>query len=262
MNTLTRGDRGPEVRRLQTRLTELGFRTGGVDGDFGGNTEGALRRFQGDRGIDESGRMDDATFDALFPLRAPRASVIDAVTVGAVAYMFPATRRGNIETHLPFVVQALTDDGLTDRPMVVMALATIRAETEGFVPIDEGLSHLNTDPGAHPFNRYDSRDDLGNQGRPDGERFKGRGFVQLTGRHNYGEIGAELDLALLDEPGLANRSDLAARILARFLQKKQTGILEALTRNDLRQARRLVNGGSHGIDRFEDAYTIGVRVIA
>ena len=262
MNNLARGDSGPEVRRLQTRLTELGFGTGGVDGDFGGNTEGALRRFQGDRGIDESGRMDDATFDALFPLRAPRPSVTDAVSVSAVAYMFPATPRGNIETHLPFVIQALANDDLTDRPMVVMALATIRAETEGFEPIDERPSQFNTDPGAHPFNRYDSRDDLGNQGRPDGERFKGRGFVQLTGRHNYGQIGADLDLALLDDPDLANRSDIAARILSRFLKKKRTAIRDALDRNDLRQARKLVNGGSHGIDRFEDAYTIGVRVIA
>ena len=176
--------------------------------------------------------------------------------------MFPATPRTNIETHLPFVIQALANDDLTDRPMVVMALATIRAETEGFEPIDERPSQFNTDPGAHPFNRYDSRDDLGNQGRPDGERFKGRGFVQLTGRHNYGQIGADLDLALLDDPDLANRSDIAARILSRFLKNKRTAIRDALDRNDLRQARKLVNGGSHGIDRFEDAYTIGVRVIA
>ena len=262
MKTLTRDDSGSEVRRLQRRLKELGFSPEGVDGGFGEKTETALRRFQRDRGLAESGQMDKQTFDALFPLRPPRPSVVDAVSVAAASYMFPATPRDNIETHLPFVVQGLTTAGLTDQPMVVMALATIRAETEGFVPIDEGISKFNTDPNAAPFNRYDFRGDLGNRGPPDRAKYKGRGFVQLTGRDNYGRIGADLGLPLLDDPDLANRSPIAARILARFLEKKQVDIRAALARNDLKQARKLVNGGHHGFDRFQDAYTIGVRVIS
>ena len=66
--------------------------------------------------------------------------------------------------------------------MILMALATICAETGSFLPISEGQSHFNTSPGGHPFDLYDSRADLGNLGPPDGERFKGRGFIQLTGR--------------------------------------------------------------------------------
>ena len=72
----------------------------------------------------------------------------------------------NIQTHLPIVLQALIDADIADKNMVLMALGTIRAETAGFVPISEGISHFNTDPGSHPFNRYDNREDLGNQGPP------------------------------------------------------------------------------------------------
>jgi len=35
----------------------------------------------------------------------------------------------------------------------------------------------------------------------------------------------------------------------------------ALIEDDLKTARKLVNGGSHGLDRFTDAYEIGKRLI-
>ena len=148
---------------------------------------------------------------------------------------------------------------LGDKPMILMALATIRAETETFQPISEGTSKFNTSPGGHPFDLYDNRRDLGNQGPPDGEQFRGRGFIQLTGRVNYQSCGKliGLDDQLTKKPELANDPKIAAQLLAAFLKGKERQIKEALLDNDLRTARRLVNGGSHGLDRFSDAYTRG-----
>lgn len=40
-------------------------------------------------------------------------------------------------------------------------------------------------------------------------RFKGRGLIQLTGRANYGRIGKELDLNLIDHPELAETAAVA-----------------------------------------------------
>lgn len=56
--------------------------------------------------------------------------------------------------------------------MVLMALATIRAETEGFEPISEYKSEYNTSPSGHPFDLYDNRQDLGNTGKLDGKNLK------------------------------------------------------------------------------------------
>ena len=86
--------------------------------------------------------------------------------------------------------------------MLLMALATIRAESEGFAPVEEAPSRFNTSPDGEAFDLYDHRRDLGNAGRPDGRRFRGRGFVQLTGRDNYRRYGAAIGLGdqLIAEP--------------------------------------------------------------
>jgi peptidoglycan L-alanyl-D-glutamate endopeptidase CwlK len=51
-------------------------------------------------------------------------------------------------------------------------------------------------------------------------------------------------------------------LLSSFLNDKELPIKEALLNDDLREARRLVNGGSHGLDRFTDAYRIGDGLIS
>lgn len=190
-------------------------------------------------------------------------SLIPDITVDIASRMIPFAPRANIEANLPFVLEALVAPSLADKPMILMALATISAETGSFLPISEGQSRFNTSPGGHPFDLYDSRADLGNRGAPDGERFKGRGFIQLTGRANYALHGAAIGLGnqLLENPDLANIPGIAARLLAGFLKAHEERIRAALSAGDLRAARRLVNGGSHGLDAFTAAYNIGLALV-
>src|SRR3989338_6994192 len=74
--------------------------------------------------------------------------------------LFPYTKTSSIARNLPYVTAALAAFGLTDANMISTALGTIRAETEGFVPIAELPSHFNTLPGQAAFSAYDHR--LGN----------------------------------------------------------------------------------------------------
>jgi predicted chitinase len=192
------------------------------------------------------------------------ASAIPYVTVDIVSQMFPGAPVSNIKANLPLVQQALADAGLADRNMVLMALGTIRAETASFRPISEGISKFNTTPESHPFNLYDNKPGLGNHGAPDGERFKGRGFIQLTGRANYQQHGAAIGLGtqLIDDPDLANKPDIAAKLLASFIKNKEQAIRHALGVGDLTTARKLVNGGSHGLPEFTQAFNTGKILIA
>jgi peptidoglycan L-alanyl-D-glutamate endopeptidase CwlK len=264
MAALRMGVSGDAVERLQKRLGNLGFDPGAIDGAFGPATDAAVRAFQASEGLLVDGIVGRRTLEALNlgrKVAQPAPFAMESVTVPVVAEMFPGALIGNIKTHLPNVLDGVTHEDLADRLMVLMALATIRAETAGFEPINEGRSRYNTSPNGHPFDLYDNRADLGNRGAPDGARYKGRGFIQLTGRDNYRRIGRRLGEPLEREPDLANDSVIAARILAAFLKEKEIRIKQALVDGDLAHARRLVNGGSHGLDRFTACYETGARLL-
>ncbi|HEX5227404.1 MAG TPA: glycoside hydrolase family 19 protein [Bryobacteraceae bacterium] len=190
-------------------------------------------------------------------------SLVPDITVEIAARMLPEALHANIAANLPLVLNALVTPQLADKPMILMALATIRAETAAFEPVGEGESRYNTSPGGHPFDLYDWRADLGNIGPPDGQRFRGRGFVQLTGRSNYALHGEAIGLGnqLIDNPDLANDSDIAARLLASFLKAREEKIRVALAAHNLAAARKLVNGGTHGLEAFEAAYNAGLPLI-
>jgi peptidoglycan L-alanyl-D-glutamate endopeptidase CwlK len=190
------------------------------------------------------------------------ASVMSQITPDLVARMFPSAPRANLERYLPLIRRALAERGLVDKMMVVMALATIRVETARFDPVSEAPSALNTQSPGPPFNKYDWRQDLGNQGPPDGAMFKGRGFIQLTGRKNYTYYGALLGHNLISNPDLANSPQPAAQILAAYLKENESPIRSALAMGDLGAARRIVNGGSNGLDRFMSAFMAGDQLIA
>jgi peptidoglycan L-alanyl-D-glutamate endopeptidase CwlK len=293
MSVLKQGAAGPDVTALQTKLQQLGFDPGTVDGNFGPGTKAALIAFQKSKGLLADGIAGPQTMSALQSGAAnatgsntgtstgtstgggaaagtgtaPTAGVATAiagVTPETVSKLFPGVPIANIKENLPFVLQALTDAGLADKQMVLMALATIRAETGNFTPLSEFKSKFNTAPGGVPFALYDNRDDLGNQGPPDGENFKGRGYIQLTGRSNYRVQGAAIGLGnqLIDNPKLANEPGIAAKLLASFIKSKEQAIRTALNAGDLKEARKLVNGGSHGLAEFKEAYHTGENVIA
>ena len=56
---------------------------------------------------------------------------------------------------------------------------------------------------------------------------------------------------------MANVPDIAAELLASFLHAKARASKEALLEKDLKLARKLVNGGSHGFERFAETFNIG-----
>jgi peptidoglycan L-alanyl-D-glutamate endopeptidase CwlK len=264
METLEEGSDGADVTTLQTLLQQKGFPPGVIDGNFGPATEAALIGFQRSEGLTPNGIFDARTAQALgIPSEnQPAPSAMPNVTVAVVAKMFPMTPIGHINANLPAVLVALVGANLTDVPIVLAALATIRAETEGFVPISEGESRFNTSPQGQPFDLYDNRKDLGNQGPPDGASFRGRGYVQLTGRTNYTKFGPIVGVNnLVAQPEQANDPTIAAKILAAFIASKATAIATALHENDLAAARRLVNGGSNGLDRFTAAYKMGASLL-
>ena len=63
--TLKKGSIGDDVEFLQTKLVELGYNLGSIDGDFGSKTEAAVRAFQKDMDLEKDGICGPMTWAAL-----------------------------------------------------------------------------------------------------------------------------------------------------------------------------------------------------
>jgi hypothetical protein len=197
---------------------------------------------------------------ALLATPVPHSAPLDGFKRVAKAG-FSRFAHANINTNMRHIMAALRAVGLGDRLLVLMALATIRAESHTFTPITEPPHHLNTSgfgtPSQGPdYDLYENRGPLGNTEPGDGARFCGRGFVQLTGRWNYRRIGEDITVDLIGDPELANDPVVASRILAAFLKRREGAIRVALAENDMARARSLVNGGHHGLEAFTASFAL------
>jgi predicted chitinase len=146
----------------------------------------------------------------------------------------------NVLRYWPEVWQALEDAGIGQKLVQIGAVATIATEVWSFKPVLERASG----------EAYEGRADLGNIHAGDGVRYKGRGFIQLTGRNNYRAAGKALGLELEANPDLALQADTAARVFVWYF--KNRGVDKACLNYEWRKVRKLVNGGYNGWDRFSE----------
>lgn len=80
------------------------------------------------------------------------------------------------------------------------------------------------------FEKYDGKSNLGNTQPGDGAKFRGRGFIQITGRANYKKVGSLLGLNLTEDPELAAFPSVAAQIAVWYWQ---SGSKDGINLNDL-----------------------------
>jgi len=178
------------------------------------------------------------------------------INVELLMTAFPEQARQNIQADVGFLAAAMKEAQIADSRLAAAIIATIAVEAPLFERFEEPQSKFNTK--EQPFDLYESGTRvgalLGNTQPGDGARFKGRGYVGLTGRDNYRRTAARLNTDTVSSPDLAKRPDVAARIICDFFLARLSQITAALDRNDLLVARRLVNGGSRGFDEFSNAY--------
>lgn len=94
---------------------------------------------------------------------------------------------------------------------------------------------------------YEGRKDLGNIYRGDGRRYKGRGLIQLTGRHNYNWASKQLGVDLVNHPKLATNPELSCRIAGLYWQSRNLNkYADYHTERGFRIITRRINGGYNG----------------
>jgi hypothetical protein len=143
----------------------------------------------------------------------------------------------------PEVYAALSKQGISGHLTQCAMIATVDVECPPWKPISEWGEHPEYDTGSKAKR-------LGNtpEADGDGQKFEGRGLIQLSGRDNYEGFGIELGLDLLSNPDLALRPQVAADIAALYFKWKKVNV--AAEAKDWQKVRRLVNGGLNGWEHF------------
>jgi putative chitinase len=67
--------------------------------------------------------------------------------------------------------------------------------------------------------------------------------------------------SLFEHPESALEPGVAAKLVAAFIKRAERQLRNAIQANDLTAARRAVNGGIHGLERFVEAYEVGLKLV-
>lgn len=146
----------------------------------------------------------------------------------------------------PAFNQALAQAKCTTVNRAAMFCAQIGHESAGLRYMEEIASG----------SAYEGRGDLGNIRPGDGVRFKGRGPIQITGRHNYTEVSkwahrngiVPTASFFVDNPPALASDQYGFIGPVWYWTVARPQINELCDRQDLRGVTRAINGGLHGID--------------
>jgi len=248
-DTVARGDKGNKVLNAQLRLAELGYDIGrggtrgltkntlgkwssldnsqlrGVDSDFGPATQKAVRAFQVDASLPVTGSIDPATALAMSAKSSVAFNVPENFTNG-----FSSTQNTNFNVSKDAAVK----EGLEGVELASF-MSQVAHESDGFRTASEYASG----------SAYEGRADLGNTQTGDGKKFKGRGYLQLTGRSNYKEAGKALGLDLINNPSLAEEPKNSAAVSLWFWKTKVRPQVPDFM--DTERVTKVVNGGFIGL---------------
>ena len=129
-------------------------------------------------------------------------------------------------------------------------LAQCAHETGDFAHMEElgGNKYLaQYDPTVNPAKAKA----LGNTQAGDGAKYKGRGFIQITGKANYTKAGQALGIDLVNNPDLAAKPDVAAKIAVWYWQNRVSPYVQNFS--DTRSVTKRINPGLAGLqDRVEN----------
>jgi len=139
-------------------------------------------------------------------------------------------------------------------------LAQTAHETSGF----RDMTERGDD--AYFTNLYDIQGnpakaaELGNVRAGDGPRYRGRGFIHLTGRDNYRKAGAALKMDLENHPNLAANPVNAAKIALWFWKNR---VQPAVSNWDnVRSVTHKINPAMKGLEDRQENYNYYKKILA
>jgi putative chitinase len=275
------GSTGDDVVKLQVKL--------GVDpiGKFGPKTEAAVKGWQSAHGLTPDGIVGDATWSKLFAevtqVPAPQVIVQPEPTIVPTS----GFKLDKLVGHIPqAVINQIPDTaarfGITTSLRLAHFLAQCGHESGGFRAVSENLNYsakgllgifrkyftnvnlamqYERKPEKIANRVYSSRMGNGNEASGEGYKFRGRGYIQLTGKDNYRAFDATVGEDILANPDLVATKYPLASAAFFFKRNNLWAICDRGASMDVVTAvTKRVNGGTIGLaDRqkhFKEYYNL------
>ncbi len=269
---LKNGSKGEDVKKLQAKLGLA------ADGAFGPGTEAKVKAWQAANGLTADGVVGVGTWTKLF----------GAAPVAAAPVAIPASdfKLAALKGHIPDAVIAqipatASKFGISNVLRLAHFLAQCGHESGGFKAVSENLNYsadglkkifpkyfpgtLNESYARQPekiaARVYGGRMGNGDEASKEGFKFRGRGYIQLTGKANYTSFDKFVDDDILANPDLVSTKYPLASAAWFFNNNKLWAICDqGATDAVVTSVTKRVNGGTIGladrIKHFKEYYSL------
>jgi len=272
---LRNGSKGPEVKRIQEKL--------GVEptGTFGPKTESAVKAWQKINGLKDDGIVG--------PITLSKMGISISATPSTTVSIQPSSfKLEKLKGHIPDAVILQIPDtaanfNITSTLRLSHFLAQCGHESAGFKVVFENLNYSvdglnkifpryfkNAGRDANQFARnpekianivYANRMSNGDTSSGDGWRFRGRGYIQLTGRANYTKFDKMVTEDILAQPDLVATKYPLMSAAFFFDSNNLWGLCDrGADDSTITAVTRRVNGGTIGladrIKHFKEYYSL------
>ena len=256
---LKEGSVGEDVKKLQSNLGLA------ADGVFGKNTTESVKNFQTKNGLTPDGIVGPKTWELIMG----KDVVVDTPKVGGL-------NLDKLKGHIPdSVIAQIPETALKfkiDTPLkLAHFLAQCGHESGGFKILSENLNYsadrlkvifkkyfpgnLSESYAKNPekiaSKVYGGRMGNGAEDTKEGWKFRGRGYIQLTGKDNYTAFGKAINEDIISNPDLVS-SKYPLLSAAWFFSKNCLNKCVDASDATVKSVTRCVNGGEIGLsDRLK-----------
>ena len=172
-----------------------------------------------------------------------------AVTPEDLEHIVPGIPPEKVEQYIAPLNDAMTHSGIDTPVRQAAFLAQLAVESDSFRTFEEYASGR----------AYEGRADLGNTQPGDGERYKGRGAIQITGRHNYEKVSEHTGVDFVAHPELLAAPENAFTTAAWYWTSRNLN--EVADTAGIVRVSELVNGGHHALSQRISDFERGLDVL-
>jgi putative chitinase len=154
-----------------------------------------------------------------------------------------------LEKVYPLLIKYMTMYDITTNARIAAFLAQIIHESGNFYYTKEIASGK----------AYEGRKDLGNVNAGDGVKYKGRGFIQITGRANYAQLSKATQIDFLNSPELLESAENAVMSACWWWNMK--GLNKMADNYEFIRITKVINGGTNGLVQRKAIYLTAQKVL-